>query len=377
MSKIIANLKNYLKACWAFKKYDEYKPLDQVSSIVADHLKKNKTYSSQDIFIAWFAMREILLKKLKDVPTNGDVVRTMIEYPDEFSKCFNKECGSFPINTASTLWAYKWLDESADRRMCIYKIVCIAENFKKQLDKYNISASNIPCKITGYLINDEDEEDCEPEFDAHVMTDHEVIDEIIETLRVSLLYGEWPLSMHASGDAYSMFTWVSEFCMRHKYNDKIVQCVYAAVLYILENGYDPNKLMDPMTECNFWDNHEILYNMVYCNAHHKCNIIYTKYPFMNIREIAVEITRNCDHYGEFINRDNISDIDFPECIMPYDDDDVVVDNAVHALNNSLCTILDVVIDVLEDRNRKQKNYTNEKIDKIVASLNTLKEKLSK
>lgn len=382
MSKIIADLKNYLKSCLAFKKYDEYKPLDQVSSIVADHLMRYKSFSNEKVFIAWFAMREVLLKKLKDVPTNGDVIRTMMEYPDEFIKCFDKKYGSFPTNMVDSLWAYEWLDVSAGRQSCIFEITGIAESFKEQLDKYDIDVSNIPCKISGYLANynEEDDEDNEPTFDLHVMTDHEVIDEIITSLRESLLCGEWSQSMY-DNEAYSMFTWVSKLCRQYEYNDRIVQCVYAVVLYILECGhgreyiheYDIPKLIDPKTECKFWDNHEILYSMVYCNDYY-CYGHTTRRSCMNIRDMVIEIANNCDRYGGFINRDNISDIDFPECIVPCDCDDYDI-NGIRALKNSLCMIIDVVFDVIEDRHREQKKYTDAKIDGIVASLNKLKENI--
>lgn len=366
MSRIIANLRNYLKSCLTFKKYDEYKSLDQVSSVVADHLMKCKSFSNENVFIAWFAMREVLLKKLKDVPTNGDVVRTMMEYPDEFIKCFDKKCGSFPNDIYSTLWAYKWLDESTSRQSCIFEITGIARKFKEQLDKYDIDVSNIPCNISGYLAtyNDECEEDNEPAFDLGVMTDHEVIDEIITLLRESLLYDKWSQSICNNECAYSMFTWVSKLCQQYEYNDRIVQCVYAVVLYILEYGYDLSKLFDPKTEYKFWDNHEILYYMVYCNERT------TKRSCINFRDMVKEITCNCDNYGGIINRENIRDIDFPECIMPCDD-------GIHVLKNSLCTILDVVFDILEDRHREQKKYTDAKIDEIVASLNKLRMSCSK
>lgn len=378
MSKIIADLRNYLKSCLAFKKYDEYKPLDQVSSVVADHLMKYKNFSNENVFIAWFAMREVLLKKLKDVPTNGDIVRTMMEYPDEFIKCFDNKYGPFPTNMAKSCWAYEWLDESANRRMCIYKIVYIAESFKEQLDNYDIDVSNIPCKISGYLAsyNEEDDEDNEPEFDVHVMTDHEVIDEIITSLRESLLYGEWPMSMYEHEErAYSMFTWVSKLCRQYEYNDKIVQCVYAVVLYIIEcgdgNEYDCSKLLDPKTESKFWDNHELLNSMVYCNEYYCCGRI-AKRSCMSIRDMVIEITRNCYHYGGFINKNNIRDIDFPECITPCDDEDI---NGINAMKTFMMEVLDTVVDMFEGRNHDQKTYTDAKIEKYCTSLNKLKKNL--
>lgn len=47
------------------------------------------------------------------------------------------------------------------------------------------------------------------------------------------------------------------------------------------------------------------------------------------------------------------------------------------LNTYMSTLLDLAVDMLEDRKREQKKYTSENIDKFVSTLNTLKDRLSK
>lgn len=47
------------------------------------------------------------------------------------------------------------------------------------------------------------------------------------------------------------------------------------------------------------------------------------------------------------------------------------------LNTYMSALLDLAVDMLEDRKREQKKYTSENIDKFVSTLNTLKDKLSK
>lgn len=50
---------------------------------------------------------------------------------------------------------------------------------------------------------------------------------------------------------------------------------------------------------------------------------------------------------------------------------------ISILNAYMTTLLDSVVDVLEDRNRKQKKYTSEDIDKFVLTIKTLSSRLSK
>lgn len=47
------------------------------------------------------------------------------------------------------------------------------------------------------------------------------------------------------------------------------------------------------------------------------------------------------------------------------------------LNTYMSALLDLAVDMLEDRKREQKKYTSENIDKFVSTLNTLKDRLPK
>ena len=47
------------------------------------------------------------------------------------------------------------------------------------------------------------------------------------------------------------------------------------------------------------------------------------------------------------------------------------------LNTYMSALLDLAVDMLEDRKREQKKYTSENIDKFVSILNTLKDRLPK
>lgn len=57
-----------------------------------------------------------------------------------------------------------------------------------------------------------------------------------------------------------------------------------------------------------------------------------------------------------------------------DNDNMVL---LDILNTYMSTLLDLAVDMLEDRKREQKKYTSENIDKFVSTLNTLKDRLPK
>ena len=43
----------------------------------------------------------------------------------------------------------------------------------------------------------------------------------------------------------------------------------------------------------------------------------------------------------------------------------------------MSTLLDLAVDMLEDKKREQKKYTSNDVDKFVSTLNTLKDRLPK
>lgn len=57
-----------------------------------------------------------------------------------------------------------------------------------------------------------------------------------------------------------------------------------------------------------------------------------------------------------------------------DNDNMVL---LDILNTYMSTLLDLAIDMLEDKKREQKKYTSNDVDKFVSTLNTLKDRLPK
>lgn len=57
-----------------------------------------------------------------------------------------------------------------------------------------------------------------------------------------------------------------------------------------------------------------------------------------------------------------------------DNDNIVL---LDILNTYMSTLLDLAIDMLEDKKREQKKYTSNDVDKFVSTLNTLKDRLPK
>ena len=57
-----------------------------------------------------------------------------------------------------------------------------------------------------------------------------------------------------------------------------------------------------------------------------------------------------------------------------DNDNIVL---LDILNTYMSTLLDLAVDMLEDKKREQKKYTSNDVDKFVSTLNTLKDRLSK
>ena len=57
-----------------------------------------------------------------------------------------------------------------------------------------------------------------------------------------------------------------------------------------------------------------------------------------------------------------------------DNDNIVL---LDILNTYMSTLLDLAVDMLEDKKRDQKKYTSNDVDKFVSTLNTLKDRLPK
>lgn len=57
-----------------------------------------------------------------------------------------------------------------------------------------------------------------------------------------------------------------------------------------------------------------------------------------------------------------------------DNDNIVL---LDILNTYISTLLDLAVDMLEDKKREQKKYTSNDVDKFVSTLNILKDRLPK
>ena len=57
-----------------------------------------------------------------------------------------------------------------------------------------------------------------------------------------------------------------------------------------------------------------------------------------------------------------------------DNDNIVL---LDILNTYMSTLLDLAVDMLEDKKREQKKYTSNDVDKFVSTLNILKDRLPK
>lgn len=57
-----------------------------------------------------------------------------------------------------------------------------------------------------------------------------------------------------------------------------------------------------------------------------------------------------------------------------DNDNIVL---LDILNTYMSTLLDLAVDMFEDKKREQKKYTSNDVDKFVSILNTLKDRLPK
>lgn len=225
MSAIVANLKKYLNACLRYKSYDEYKPVDQVSSVVAEWLRYRQ-YKDYYIYLAWFAMREVLLKKFKHEVKVSDVTKTFMEYPDMFSKMLNEE-GII----ADKMWLCRLCK---DHFVHIYKIKSIARSmysmFLRMYCEPEFTAL-LPNDISANLDND----------DIHhlkVMPKDEVMSNIIAFLRTSLYDKRWCSVPYNNQYVINLYDIVMYECEHLEYSDVNVHKIWYNVKIITKYEHE-------------------------------------------------------------------------------------------------------------------------------------------
>ena len=226
MSAIVANLKEYLNACLRLKNYREYKPVDQLSSVVASWLCKRRQYKDYYIYLVWFAMREVLLKKFKYDVDVSDVTKTFMEYPDMFAKMLNEE-----YVPTDKMWLCRLCK---DHFVHIYKIMSVTNvlqsNYVRNYGKPDFLAL-LPDNISANLDND----------DIHhlkVMPKNEVMSNIITFLQTSLNNKKWCSVPYNDQYMINLYDLVMFECENLEYSDVNVHKIWYSVKIITKHEYD-------------------------------------------------------------------------------------------------------------------------------------------
>ena len=226
MSAIIANLKEYLNACLRLKNCREYKPVDQLSSVVASWLCKRRQYKDYYIYLVWFAMREVLLKKFKYDVDVSDVTKTFMEYPDMFAKMLNEE-----YVPTDKMWLCRLCK---DHFVHIYKIMSVTNvlqsNYVRNYGKPDFLAL-LPDDISANLDND----------DIHhlkVMPKDEVMSNIITFLQTSLNNKKWCSVPYNDQYMINLYDLVMFECENLEYSDVNVHKIWYSVKIITKHEHD-------------------------------------------------------------------------------------------------------------------------------------------
>ena len=226
MSAIVANLKEYLNACLRLKNYREYKPVDQLSSVVASWLCKRRQYKDYYIYLVWFAMREVLLKKFKYDVDVSDVTKTFMEYPDMFAKMLNEE-----YVPTDKMWLCRLCK---DHFVHIYKIMSVTNvlqsNYVRNYGKPDFLAL-LPDNISANLDND----------DIHhlkVMPKNEVMSNIITFLQTSLNNKKWCSVPYNDQYMINLYDLVMFECENLEYSDVNVHKIWYSVKIITKHEHD-------------------------------------------------------------------------------------------------------------------------------------------
>ena len=226
MSAIVANLKEYLNACLRLKNCREYKPVDQLSSVVASWLCKRRQYKDYYIYLVWFAMREVLLKKFKYDVDVSDVTKTFMEYPDMFAKMLNEE-----YVPTDKMWLCRLCK---DHFVHIYKIMSVTNvlqsNYVRNYGKPDFLAL-LPDDISANLDND----------DIHhlkVMPKDEVMSNIITFLQTSLNNKKWCSVPYNDQYMINLYDLVMFECENLEYSDVNVHKIWYSVKIITKHEHD-------------------------------------------------------------------------------------------------------------------------------------------
>ena len=392
---IVEELKSYFNNCLEYEDYG-YTGDNTLIAGIKDWLEKKEyenEYKKYYVYLAWFSVRELLLKKFDDVPTIDDVIVTMMEYPVELVKyiCYNStndessfeinvdgpiikwtidEYRNYEIDTSDRMWLYDFMDDCWNRQS-IYKILTVARYFKKtcMVKRHDEPMFDFPESIEGSLSNTD-------VVNVSIKPADEVITDIIKFLQQSYKNKEWCfIEQHSC--CYNMLDWVQQRCKGEKYHDYEVQYIYACVLYVLKYGYDYyNVLRNQNNVDEFWSTREMLQRK--CVIREKNKTVRDYYDYID--SFAETIAMRCKEYGGMIHDD--IHIKLPEYID--NDIDIDINNSVDSDNketeNCVNACLEAINDLMSMLNINMRidscpsniEFDKSKVDKAMQSIDKVK-----
>ena len=296
MSAIVANLKEYLNTCLRYKNYNEYKPEDQISSVVAEWLKNRKGYSDYYVYLAWLAMRELMLKKFNNTIRVSDVTKIFMEYPDMFTKMIDNEIDDISEIFTDKMWLCNLCE---DHYVHIYKVLSVAKKmYKIYFNMYGELefVSLLPDEISGNLDNSE-------LHNLKIMPLNDVVSKIITFLQTSLKDKKWHTEAYDTQYAINLYDLVLFTCTEFKYSDVNVQRIWYSVKFIIENSVEilANKNLQIIID-SFNQKHPELFKAI------------EAYRYFCYGEIDTALLTYAKTYIGPINRDDIT-INLPDIIV--------------------------------------------------------------
>lgn len=137
MTEELYNLKNYLKSCLRTKSYhlpkiDNNAQNNQLAIIARDYLMERHQFKVHNVYVVWFAMRELIINKFTFDPSYYDVLQTVLHNCREFVKIdpdtefdWNNYRDKYCLVKRCIVYSLKNID-------CIINLVC---NTAKELRK--------------------------------------------------------------------------------------------------------------------------------------------------------------------------------------------------------------------------------------------------
>ena len=238
MTTTVENLKNFLNSCIKERNYTRSRPADEISELVAKWLRHQEYYSNRYVYLAWFAMRQLMLNKFTRDVRVSDVVRTMMEYPTAYRNVLTHDYAQEDFDNRpehDKMWAYDFTEIEYGYNnggiTDIYKIVAVANKLRREyMKKYGECTIDFPDEISGNLDND----------DIHTlktMPVNDMINKIITFLQTSLAAKKWMNDNNDTEYTYNLYDWVLEGSKRYeKCDDVNVQKMLTIVKAIVAYG---------------------------------------------------------------------------------------------------------------------------------------------